>query len=276
MLSSSDANKVASEATSVSRNKAWSLPIIDLSPLLTHGVVSKATDSKEVSVEDLKYSIFNLEHCYYNQLKLAELYCAIEDAPKMLVAFKPHRLTLHEVIVAVSTMIQYGNEASMRSAVIAVYSDSHFQSEVKLICESLEREREAIKKRVVFLLEKYKKRETIEDETENSLLKEIYEKAYSNRDKIGKRVDKFTADDAVVHVVTDRLYHYTASKKLKNYIKIYIDKLISAGKYKSIKIPRQNERYTFMVAGGQASGKGTTIEAIRSIWKSKVYVGMMW
>ena len=95
------------------------LPQVSTVSILT--ALNKSTPAAEVA--KLQYSVLNTEHVYHDAQVLSEIHLLEGGAPKTSVAFRPERLALHEVIVAVSTGIKLDDEEEMREAVTDIYGE---------------------------------------------------------------------------------------------------------------------------------------------------------
>lgn len=211
-------------------------------------------------VTELKYTILDTNDVVYRSAgELAELNIATGTIPKFLVAFKPERIALHEAIVEVSTQLQLKDEAEMQAVVTLLLEEQ--QTKISEAAKELEQLRGLIQEEVTKQVDALYNKETIPSSLENKIIQDTYKQAISKNvsDKFGQYKSDFNERDAIIALATDKIYTEHVTKRMSTIINEGIASLVEKGAHKPMVPPDPNERMTFMVAGGPASGKGSSV-----------------
>jgi hypothetical protein len=248
---------------------AWGLSTINiLSSLNKEPVVDGCF------VKDLQYSILDDSHVsYHDPQTLAELH-QINPllAPKEFVAFRSERLAWHETIVAVSTRIATEDESDMQCKCMIVYDEA-----LKLLGRlKLEQVRANIKRNITYYVNAYLSGEDIKDRPNGEDIIKLCDQVLKlDPNTFGKFKEGFTAKDAIILRATDIHYTKEANKCIQRLLEFVIHRTVVSkrGLLQLLTIPDPERRHTFMIAGGQASGKGSSVERIKVAAREK---GILW
>lgn len=262
-------------------NEAWktaTVRIIDaLKPKDAATIV--LSSGKAADVSELKYTVLdNQKVGYRDAQELAELHLLTKELPKNLVAFRPERLALHEIISAVTTKIRCKDDTKLDNDEVLqkiVNSISHdIKPQLSDAEARLDAMREKISAETAAIVKKMIANEPIPPEERPDYFADIqkYYDAFSKSDvKIGEQKPGYNLEAAVVAKVTDVVYTKIATKEIGKIVNDHIDHLIKDNVFEPLQIPAANERQTFMVCGGPASGKGSSVYALeRSAEKSGI------
>lgn len=232
-----------------------------------------------VDASALKYTILDEENVYRDILSLAELYCAFGVPPRELVSYKPTRIGLHEIIVAVETRLQVTDQLAFEKP-FQLLVNKIYQG----IKKSLESEQEILRPERVNLQARVSEFVTLHSMQkdyipidsdfvgfslqETLVIKKVYAAANQRRfsDKppiLGQYLKRYNWESAIIDRVTDCLFTQIASQRINDLVNKYIDSLIESKQLMPLDIPAANSRYTFMVTGGTASGKGYSVEEMK-------------
>ena len=239
------------------------LPQVSTVSILT--ALNKSTPAAEVA--KLQYSVLNTEHVYHDAQVLSEIHLLEGGAPKTSVAFRPERLALHEVIVAVSTGIKLDDEEEMREAVTDIYGEVM----VQLSGIDFDSMREAQKAEITGIYDAINSNTLASSQFKDSKhvakVQELITKAGGKA--FGQFKEGFSAKDAIVERATDLAFTDMVNITNQKTVTSVIAEKVATSKYRQIAIPVQSERLTLFVAGGQASGKGSSVARMQeSVSKS--------
>jgi len=234
------------------------LPKVSTVSILT--ALNTSTPASEVA--KLQYSVLDTRHVYHDAKELSEIQRLESGAPKFSVAFRPERLALHEVIVAVSTGIKLDNEEAMRTAV----TDVHQEVMSKLSDFSFDDIRASQKAEIIGVYDAIKSG-TLDSSPLNkskhvTKVKELIAKADGK--VFGEFKEDFSAKDAIIARATDLAFTDEVNIINQQVVASVIAGKVEKSKYKQINIPEQSERLTLFVAGGQASGKGSSVARMQA------------
>ncbi|AHE66866.1 zeta toxin family protein [Legionella oakridgensis] len=221
-----------------------------------------------VLVGDLKYTVLDGEHVsYHDAEELAELHQINPRLPpKEFVAFRPERLAWHETIVAVSTQIKVENEQDMYKKCMQVYGS--VLDELESL--DLDQKRETIKRYTTQMVNDYLRGIDISSRPEGARIAKICKQIEESGATFGTYKEHYTAKDAMITYLTDVFYTEAANKKIGELVQRTISE---SDTLTPLDIPAPTERLTLMVAGGQASGKGSSVTRIK---RSVEEAGVEW
>lgn len=252
--------------------EAWRTPTIKVSDALLQDVTDIILSSgKKINTTLLEYSILKQHVVIRGVDELAELQLLTNDLPKNLAAFRPERLALHEIVVAVLNRIQcpsadgLNNEELMQQTVKKIYVELKPQIEIEAI--KLYQLREKLHKKINILVHRVVTNSTLTDDKKSVYyadIKDMYHKLIQLKFKLGKHIPGYTIQDAISARLTDIHYSRYASPRIEELVNQHLDKLIMEGKLKPYAIPSPDKRVTFIVSGGPASGKGSVVSQIQS------------
>lgn len=230
--------------------------------------LTKQPTVNNILVEDLQYTVLDHNRVVYrDSMELAELH-AINDKipPKEYVAYRPERMILHESIAAVSIQLQLFDEKEMQK----VTREISEAAIAELSAFSLERRRASLQIHCDDLITRYLAGDDICGEEDGEKIIEICEQIKSCPAKFGQYIPGYTAKHAMLARATDILF----TEKTQDIITYLVQEQIDARTdLKRLIIPEHNARYTFMVNGGPASGKGSSVA---NIVASAADVGIDW
>lgn len=264
--------------SSIDSSPAWKVPTLDLLSFIKEGSIpdTELSSGEKVSVSDLKYTILDNKQVVFRDVhELAELCIATGDIPRNLVAFRPERLALHEIIKAVITRLQYIPEtAEERLSLeydhiflrIAKGLIVEFKSEINLASFELYEQHKVIEALVTRLVleEEFKADKLLQDDHVQSCIEAIQsEKKKVNDVELGKHVPGYTIQKAIIALATDAVFTKLAQAKMEALINQLISALIEGGKLTALDIPPASQRLLLLVAGGQASGKGSSVAQLK-------------
>lgn len=237
--------------------KAWKVSTVSILTSL-----NKSPTVDGVLVEDLKYTVLDdKEVSYHSAQDLAELHSINEKlAPKDFVAYRPERLALHETIVAVSTSLQLEDETEMQSTCKAIYKEVMKD----LDSLNLDQIRANYESNVSELVERFLSGEDISSEPNGAKVAEICNQVVSSGAVFGNYKDGFTQKKAMITRATDVLYTEESNRLIRPLVARKIEENTTV---KQLEIPAPSDRLTLMVAGGQASGKGSSVARLQEAAK---------
>lgn len=227
--------------------------------------ISKGQSDK-YRVEDLKYTVLNTESVVFrNASELNEIYQAYNatrgnlpaKAPKELICLQPERQLLHEAIVGVTTELRFdlGKESydeALKRAVDAVMRRAVESEDWQDALGSLAAYRSEAQARVTRVMNAAKLGQAVEPED-----MPLYNQLQTLLANAPEGTDH---SSGIIAYLTDQLYTERASQAAREHISATIQTMIAANEYAPIKLPdAPDERMTAIVAGGQASGKGTSV-----------------
>jgi hypothetical protein len=237
--------------------RGWNIHTLNILSAL-----NKKPSINGIFISDLKFTVLDNTHVSYHDAQiLAELHSIDESIPvNRYVAFRPERLAWHEVIVAVSTRVQTKNEEELHGVCFRIYE----QLLDDLDTMQLDNVHHEIEGKVTFLVESYLKKESsVNDEYASQVFK-ICEKVEASNAKFGSYKEGYTTKLAMITYATDTLFTQSAIKALR----VLVEKAIDADKMLSlIEMPEPEDRFTFLVSGGQASGKGSSVARLQELAK---------
>lgn len=251
----------------------WRAPTIGAIEKLVaeeEGSIFMGLAGEEILTSQVQYTIFDPQHTYYDSKIFIELNLATDEAPKSLVAFKAFRLALHLLIVHVSTKLELQNEEELREAVTNIYTGYEFLRDFFELNKEFDNQRKVINKKLEPLVKKIlsdltqlmpiQGYETIEC---NAILDAAKRVKVENVNKLGKRIPHFNREAAVLLLATDTLHQQHIQNVLEPMLEKNVTQYAERKRIKLIKLINPNEMCEFMITGGQASGKGTSVNQIR-------------
>lgn len=226
--------------------------------------ISKGQSDK-YPIGDLKYTVLDTKSVVFrNAVELNEIYQAYNatrgelppKVPKELICLRPERQLLHEAIVGVTTelRIDLGKEPydqALKRAVDSVMKRATASPEWQEMVQSLDSYRLEAKERVTRIMEAVELGQPVSIE-DDPLYTQI--QAFLANTPEGTNHSK-----GLIAYFTDQLYTERASQAAKEVVGTTIETIIAAKEYDAISLPDPEERITAIVAGGQASGKGTSV-----------------
>lgn len=207
---------------------------------------------------------------------MAELHSIEEKTlPKEYVSYKPERLALHEIIVAVSTTLQLEDEQDLQKVCEAIYAEV-----VKDL--KLDELRTDCGQDVRVQMDDYLRTKNTEhianaqtrgicEQVQASERRGVEYGQYTETSK-GKK-DGWTAEQVMVERSTDILYTERATELIKPLVAEKLAKYATEQGYDTLTIPKQSERLTLMIAGGAASGKGSSVARLQEFVEGE---GIRW
>jgi hypothetical protein len=229
--------------------EAWKCSTVSImSALQNKGVVDG------IDVRQLKYTILDNTNVTYRGSKELGALHLIDSTmdPKEYVAYRPQRLALHETIVAVSTQLKTVDEDDMRYVVGIVYADVL----AKLEGLALETLRDSMTAEIKALVLKYQKGIDISKAVNGALVAAICDQVEAKRDVFAQFKETYTPEDAMVARAVDILFSEESKKQIETLVSSVI---ASQDILEPLTIPSPKDRTMFMVSGGQASGKGSSV-----------------
>jgi hypothetical protein len=219
----------------VENNQAWNIPVIDLqTQLLAH------------HSDKFNYTIFDTNKvAFRSQAELAELYLATDIDIKELVALKPERILLHEIIVQTITKLRWNTQDEMRA---------HVKFAVNNLIKSYQL------KKIVIDTDVYR----------NNLAKNLTTSQQIDLTNIktsyipGKYVAHYTAKQAAIALQVDYKYKRYIEPRIRNLVTSYFEKLFKEQPHNRITVDPSKRPHTIIMAGGSASGKSTYGRLIQS------------
>lgn len=208
-----------------------------------------------IALSDLRYTVLDTQRVAYRDAQeLAEIHSLDKKVlPKEYVAFRPERLALHETIVAVSTQLQLTDERQMQSVSRKVYESVRRElSEL-----NLEQLRSEITADTTRLVDAYLQGEDISQQRNGKQVADLCEKA--KEATFGEFKAEYKLKDAVIARVTDLQFTEQATQRIQPLVQKHLPQDIAR-----LEIPEPGKRLTLMVAGGQASGKGSSVARLQS------------
>lgn len=270
------------------RREAWGVPSISPQALLEgRSETVLLSTQREVAASELKYTILDDRAVVFRNVhELAELYQATKK-PNLtdLVSFRPERVLLQQTIAAVITRVQLTPKSEAEAS--SLEHDQLLQRTIKQIHEHiLSQEAETRDK----IQELYTKREEIEQilaaqlngesvhSTDESLFTACNAALAQARSSIqnynpGEHVSDYTTEKAILALATDIVYRAYSNQIMQAFVNTQIDRLASTQTIRLFEPPASTERELFMLAGGQASGKGGACALLRH---SAEHKGISW
>jgi hypothetical protein len=231
-----------------SEDRRWSISTVNIMTAL-----GTTKPHHLVATSDLLYTVLNGSIVYHNAQELATLHSCDPTKPvSSYIAFKPKRLALHEVIVAIVTTVQYDTEEIMQALVKQIHA------EIVLDINSLNLDalRVEITEQIESLLDNPIQLESIENQDVKAIVRSL---DATDETKLQRFIQVYTKRDAIITLATDLRFSKAASLLLKDKVEIAIQ---NKG-YPRIEIPPQNKRKTLLVTGGISSGKGSSVSLMK-------------
>ncbi len=242
---------------------AWSVSTLNILSAL-----NKMPVVDGVPLTDLKYTVLDDEKVVYRGVEeLAELHLIDpKKPPKEYASFRPERLALHETIVALSTQIKLTDEMDMQAKTKVVYNSVR----ADLSSLNLDKLRDDTEDKVAKLVTDYLEGVDIGASGDAVKIKSICDQVHDLPvEAFGQFKKGYTPKDAMIARATDVLFTEVA----KTQIAALVDSKIKANHtLEPFDIPSADERITYMVSGGQASGKGSSVAALQK-WAETDHVG---
>lgn len=210
-------------------DSAWLIPKIELERELLN------TDSSKYD-----YTLFDNKHVTYrSKSNLAELFKATGKDITELVALRPTRIILHEVIVQAITRYRWEDIAELYTHINKVVDELNISQQGQQIFRDLDEYRQNIN-------EKLTKKSTML--TNIKLVSDYHP---------GQFVSGYSLRQAKIDLQFDSLYNTYANQKLNKLVTDYYDRLFIAQPELEINVKKNIRPYTVMLSGGPASGKST-------------------
>lgn len=233
---------------------AWSLTSLNIVERMKEGTPKKSAEKKDSTDY---YSIFNTEHVSYRSPEeLAELHIATQLPPAKLVSFRPERAAWHETIVAVSTRLQVKDEDDLYQMCINVYQNINSDAMNK-VSEEITLMKKAAERHIVRIVKDIQQNKPIPNEKFATEVKQFYEKI--QKADLGNYVKDYNPVKATIAYFTDKQTNEITRNKMRQLLDNEMQKHILAKVYEPLTIPKPTERRSFMLAGGPASGKGSSV-----------------
>lgn len=235
--------------------------------------VSEKVDGLETSsgdpvfLSDLKFTVIdNKSTVFRDAVDLHALNSFMSDAVPLadLVAYQPAVITNFEVRFALQTTIQCAKsglldyEAGLKEKVTMLYKQSEFKSEIKKVNDSLYSIRSDIEAEI-----KTEMKSGWETLLKNSKYAvEINQVIGEIKKKSANKIPPINDEDKelIIKRLVDVAYMSKATSLIKPIVKKHIDIAAKEEKWEKLTAPEVST--TYMVVGGQASGKGTSIGII--------------
>ncbi|MGV3739947.1 MAG: hypothetical protein ACO1N3_01475 [Gammaproteobacteria bacterium] len=236
------------------QDRKWNLSTVNMLQALT-----KVPTVDRIPVSDLQYTVLDTNIVYRDALELAELHAINpKKPPKDYVAYRPERLALHEVIVAASTQLQLSNDAHMQYAVRTI----HNQTLEALQSLDLDTRRVHMQIECEDLVQQYIAGEDIRTTEKGKKIHAICKEIQDSRAIFGEYLEHYTEKNAMVARATDILFTEMIEPEIRTLVQSQIN-TFSATKFPRLVAPDHNKRHTFMINGGPASGKGSSVERLK-------------
>lgn len=213
---------------SLEQKEAWQIPTLELSNILF------SDDS-----EQYNYTIFDTNQVSFrSKSELAELYKATDFDIRELVALKPERLLLHEVITQTITKWRWNttDELLTQIKLVVSYLKKSYQM------QNLAKDSENYRNNIYIELNKKK-------DLDVSYIK----KSYSP----GRYINNYTIKQAALALQVDIKYNEYINPRIINLVNNYYEKLFKDNPNSQIKVDSNKKPRTVIIAGGPASGKTT-------------------
>ncbi|MCX7091247.1 MAG: hypothetical protein NTU48_07355 [Legionellales bacterium] len=283
------------------KRKVWSVPTVDLQRHIQtpNSIRSTFTSGQDITAEDLKYTILDTDKVVFRDVhELAELAIATKGnknpktgapfTPVELVSFRPERIALHQAIATVITSVQYQPKTPAEAAAlehdpifirIAQQVIVQMQTDIAAASASLMETRIRIEAQVTALLAQIEEIDATEDATVrarkkiemlrenegNDLINKItsFQALIPPDAELGDHVAGYNKRKALIALTTDAIYAEEATKTMTQLAQSHVCRLAEAGEIAIIEPPRPEERKLFLIAGGQASGKGSAYALLK-------------
>ncbi len=80
---------------------------------------------------------------------------------------------------------------------------------------------------------------------------------------LGAHVEGYTRKQAIIDLATDKIYKELATKIMSKIAETSVRTMIADGQLTALEPPKPDERLLFLIAGGQASGKGSSYATLK-------------
>jgi len=261
---------------------AWSVPVVNIMDLIRGNLEqnNKAitlSSGKAIQPADLKFTILDDKNvAYRSPQEIAELCTATNSPfPSALIAYRPVKVALHTAITLVSTRVQLIPEDKGKKPELDHEPDmdrnvemviKHAWDDIQKSAAELDKERVEIQSRVAAIYDSPDSHK-FDNDRDQAILSEIT-KIRASVEKVktlGNYKEGYNNRDAVIALVTDNLYKQIAAQTMSEIVNRHINILIDKQELLALEIPDPDKRVTFIVAGGQASGKSTSVQEYRDI-----------
>jgi hypothetical protein len=248
--------------TNNQETNAWNVPALD---------IKKELQDINESFQDKPYTIFNTEHVFRGAKEIAELLqidpnIIPRDIPRDLVTYKPERLSLHALIVAISTKMRVSDENQLNVLVNEVYTSLMDDDDYKNCINQAYKQRNIIEKEVEITIENLNKSKPI-DESNNiqKIVSKWQEKLCdkNNSPNFSQYLEEYDIKKAIIAKAVDEIYYQEIKPNIIKFIDSLVDKAIQNDDELQISLPPSEERLTIMIAGGQASGKSGALKIVK-------------
>jgi hypothetical protein len=235
----------------------------DVSTISMLSALQKEPVVDGVALKDLKYTILDNENVVFrDSQELAELHSIDpKKPPKDYVAYRPERMALHEIVIAVSTQLKLSDETQIQKMVKEIYSEVLKDLDISALNEA----RKALEKDLTLKVDKYLSQELPAQDRASIIFSDV-EKSMT---EFGKYVPDYTKEKAMAARATDILFAEFANQQISSLVSKKIEKYEGV----QLDIPSEDSRLMLMVCGGQASGKGSSVAILQ---KSAIEQGVAW
>lgn len=198
---------------------------------------------KQVEIQATDYTFLNPENIYQTPELIALMHEATGKPPIDLVSFKPERILFQVIAASISAYIQYPNEEERNRIILDQFK------EMKNLSKQFDTTYDDIKKQID---------QALREGTDNKILSEIISEAKNQVSKL-KEAEKFPSDYCQISE-NALIMEIAASAYYKQKIYPEMRKMVKE-KIEASSLPKKNkntERAVLLLAGGSASGKGTS------------------
>ncbi len=214
-----------------------------------------------------RHTVYNSVHAYRGLDELQELKEASGKDFKWVASFKPERLALHETIVGISTKIRTKNEEEMRVLVSHFYKQIRF--ETHMMAKDMETWRNGeLYNQVANAVKAIDNGEEIANMPYADKVRQAWDLVQS-RIKSGdykpSYKDGTDEKDAIIALVQDEIFNQEVSKRTAMIVNKTLTRAVQTGEIEAIQVPAPEDRFGFMMCGGAASGKSTSMPIFRKL-----------
>lgn len=243
----------------------------------TLGELSAASSAPKPSEESkalTQYSVFDPSHVFHDPHTLHKLSGLDKrKKPEHYVAYRPHRIALHETIVIVTTTLQYKNEAELKAHIV------HIMALIKPDMENktnmLLKLRETLLNCALLHIKAYPyspHERAGFDSLVSSTVKQYYVPFLLSESLQSDFKDEDEYLFFLAQHIADMLYTQLTVARCRAYIKSAIDTLLSRSEVSALPTPSSKERITFTVSGGTGSGKTSSVAVMKKIAAERYHI----
>lgn len=221
------------------------------------------------------FTILQQDNVRHSVGEVAELHNATARKPSDLVSFRASRLALHETIVEFSTTASFKNEEAMQQSVREIYGnmkmdgrlddiDQRLNTEAldfrQTTYESIEGKENDLRDLSAAIQNKHTlsaEQQQLWDVSSPELQKALTDVASDY--KPGDHKTDMTYIDLISDYAADQRYSTLAASEVRETVKDEVSNYVSTHHIKPLTSHPLEERHSVMVAGGQSSGKGSSV-----------------